>query len=103
MLVRESIFMVIAVFVLWLSIDSLRGLKKSRVAASRIFLRDEEVLKAFKSLLTGAVFAVLGSITLFLWSIARLEILRLVTAIFLIFFASFILSFCYSLRRVITG
>ena len=75
-------------------------LRRGKVAASRIFLREEEVSAAFRNLFLASTLALPASIILFLWSILKLELLRLITAIL---FIAFILISSYELRKVLAG
>ena len=103
MLLRETIFLLLAIPMIVFSFKCLIGLRKEKVAASRIFLREEEMSAAFRNLFFASIFSLPASITLFLWSIFRLELLRLLTAILLTIFIVFILLSSYRLRRVLAG
>jgi len=103
MLLRETIFLLLAIPMIVFSFKCLMELRKEKVAASRIFLREEEVSAAFRNLFFASIFALPASITLFLWSIFRLELLRLITAILLTIFIVFILLSSYKLRKVLAG
>jgi len=103
MLLRETIFLLLAIPMTVFSFKCLMGLRKGKVAASRIFLREEEVSAAFRNLFFASIFALPASIILFLWSIFRLELLRLLTAILFTIFIVFILISSYKLRRVLAG
>jgi len=103
MLLRETIFLLLAIPMIVFSFRCLMELRKEKVAASRIFLREEEVSAAFRNLFFASIFALPASITLFLWSIFRLELLRLITAILLTIFIVFILLSSYKLRKVLAG
>ena len=103
MLLRETIFLLLAIPMIVFSLKCLMELRRRRVAASRIFLREEEVMAAFRNLFFASISAFPASITLFLWSIFRLELLRLITAILFIMFIVFILISSYKLRKVLAG
>lgn len=102
MLLRETIFLLLAIPMIVFSSKCLIELRRRKVAASRIFLKEEEVSTAFRNLFFASIFAFPASITLFLWSIFRLELLRLITAILFIIFITFILISSYELRKVLT-
>ena len=103
MLLRETIFLLLAIPMIVFSFKCLMELRRREVAASRIFLREEEVLAAFRDLFLASIFALPASVTLFLWSILRLELFRLITAILFIIFIAIILISSYRLRKVLAG
>ena len=101
MLLRETIFLLLAIPMIVFSFKCLIELRRRKIAASRIFLKEEEVSAAFRNLFLASISAFPASITLFLWSILRLELLRLITAILFIIFIAFILISSYELRKVL--
>ena len=101
MLLRETIFLLLAIPMIVFSFKCLIELRRRKIAASRIFLKEEEVSAAFRNLFLASISAFPASITLFLWSIFRLELLRLITAILFIIFIAFILISSYELRKVL--
>lgn len=103
MLVRELIFFVFAIPMLFFSIECLAGLRRERIAASRIFLRGDHLALSIRSLLLAAVFSIPASISLFLWSVYRLEAYRLSAAAFFILFVAFIFISVSRLRLVLRG
>ena len=102
MLLRETIFLLLAIPMIVFSFKCLVELRRGNVAASRIFLR-EEVSAAFRNLFLASTLALPASITLLLWSIFKLELLRLITAVLFIVFIAFILISSYRLRKVLAG
>ena len=103
MLLRETIFLLLAIPMIVFSFKCLMELRRGKVAASRIFLREEEISAAFRNLFLASTLALPASIILFLWSILKLELLRLITAILFIVFIAFILISSYRLRKVLAG
>ena len=103
MLVREAVFLVFAIPMIFFSAECLIRLKKGRVAASRIFLRRGHLILSVRSLLIASMFSIPASISLFLWSVYRLEAYRLSAAIFFILFAAFIFISVSRLRLVLKG
>jgi len=101
MLLRETIFLLLAIPMIVFSFKCLIELRRRKIAASRIFLKEEEVSTAFRNLFLASISAFPASITLFLWSIFRLELLRLITAILFIIFIAFILISSYELKKVL--
>ena len=101
MLLRETIFLLLAIPMIVFSFKCLIELRRRKIAASRIFLKEEEVSAAFRNLFLASISAFPASITLFLWSIFRLELLRLITAILFIIFIAFILISSYELKKVL--
>lgn len=101
MLLRETIFLLLAIPMIVFSFKCLIRLRVMKVAASRIFLGEEDVRAAFRNLFFASIFAFPASITLFLWSIFRLELFRLITAILFIMFLVFILISSYKLTKVL--
>ena len=101
MLLRETMFLLLAIPMIVFSFKCLIELRRRKIAASRIFLKEEEVSAAFRNLFLASISAFPASITLFLWSIFRLELLRLITAILFIIFIAFILISSYELKKVL--
>ena len=101
MLLRETIFLLLAIPTIVFSLKCLMELRTRRIAAPRIFLGEEDVRAAFRNLFFASIFAFPASITLFLWSIFKLELLRLTTAILFIVFLAFILISSYKLKKVL--
>ncbi|HDD42757.1 MAG TPA: hypothetical protein ENF79_03645 [Nitrososphaeria archaeon] len=103
MLVREIIFFSFAIPMIFFSLECLAGLRKGRVAASRIFLRKDQLVLSVRSLLLASISSIPASISLFLWSVYRLEVYRLLAAAFFILFVAFIFISVSRLRLVLKG
>jgi len=103
MIVREAVFFILAVPLIFFSIECLAGLRKGRIAASRIFLRKDHLILSIRGLLLASVFSIPASISLLLWSVYRLEVYRLLAAAFFILFVFFIFISISRLRIVLKG
>lgn len=101
MLFRETLFIVIAVPLFYFSCSTLLRLRRRRLASSRIFLRGERLLKASKSLLASSIFGVMGAAALLMWSIAPLEVYRVLAGCSLIVFLALLLHFTALFRRIL--
>ncbi|OYT44129.1 hypothetical protein B6U84_04745 [Candidatus Bathyarchaeota archaeon ex4484_40] len=103
MLIRETAFIIIAVPLFYLSVDSLLRLRKRKLASSRIFLRGKLLLKASRSLVLSTPFGLIGAVALLFWSMNPLEVYRVTAGCSLIVFLTLILYFTYCFRNVLKG
>jgi len=103
MLIRETAFIIIAVPLFYLSVDSLLRLRKRKLASSRIFLRGKLLLKASRSLVLSTLFGLIGAVALLFWSMNPLEVYRVTAGCSLIVFLTLILYFTYCFRNVLKG
>ena len=101
MLFRETMFFVIGIPAIYLTLRSILFLKRGSIASSRIFLRREMMIKASRFLLLSAIIGVLGAVQVYVWSITGLDILRMSGGLFLIGMAASILLYLLFLNHVL--
>ena len=97
----ESMFFVIGIPVIYLTLRSILFLRRDSIASSRIFLRREMMIKASRFLLLSAIIGVLRSGQVYVWSITGLDILRMSGGLFLIGMAALIFLYLLFLNRVL--
>ena len=101
MLFRETIFFVIGIPAIYLTLRSILFLRRGAIASSRIFLRREMMIKASRFLLLSSIIGVLGAGQAYVWSITGLDILRISGGLFLIGMAILILLYLRLLNHVL--
>ena len=101
MLFRESMFFVIGIPAIYLTLRSILFLRRGSIASSRIFLRREMMIKASRFLLLSSTIGVLGAGQAYIWSITGLDILRISGGLFLIGMAALIFLYLLFLNRVL--
>ena len=101
MLFRETMFFLIGIPAIYLTLRSILFLRRGSIASSRIFLRREMMIKASRFLLLSSIIGVLGAGQVYVWSIMGLDILRMSGGLFLIGMAALILLYLLFLNRVL--
>ena len=101
MLFRETIFFVIGIPAIYLTLRSILFLRRGAIASSRIFLRREMMIEASRLLLSSSIIGVLGAVQVYVWSITRLDILRISGGLFLVGMAALILLYLRLLNHVL--
>jgi len=101
MFLRETMFLVIGVPAIYLTLRSILFLRRGSIASSRIFLRREMMIKASRFLLLSSIIGVLGAAQVYVWSITGLDILRVSGGLFLIGMAVLILLYLRFLNHVL--
>ena len=101
MFLRETMFFVIGIPAIYLTLRSILFLRRGSIASSRIFLRRGMMIKASRFLLSSSIIGVLGSVQVYIWSITGLDILRVSGGLFLIGMAALILIYLRLLNHVL--
>ena len=101
MFLRETMFFVIGIPAIYLTLRSILFLRRGSIASSRIFLRRGMMIKASRFLLSSSIIGVLGSVQVYIWSITGLDILRISGGLFLIGMAALILIYLRLLNHVL--
>jgi len=101
MFLRETMFFVIGIPAIYLTLRSILFLRRGSIASSRIFLRRGMMIKASRFLLLSSIIGVLGAVQVYVWSITGLDILRISGGLFLIGMAALILLYLRLLNHVL--